>query len=304
MIAMAIAGRPSLVIADEPTTALDVTVQAQILELLARARDEIGCTFVFVTHDLGVASQLADRIAVMYAGRLAEFGTTDAGALRPAHPYTRGLLGRGCACTPTGAGHSRRCPASRPTRAIRRGLRVRAALRAREPTSARPSRRRSGSRPSGAGRGVRARRRARGRRARSSRAGLEWPIAMPLAQAPPLAVSVADVHKSFTLRAGFRKRQKLQALRGVDLGRCPAGASVALVGEWGCGKSTLLRVVAGLLPIDGGEIVLGEGARPQMVFQDAGASLTPWMTIGELVGERLRDEGLRARSARSGSRTR
>jgi peptide/nickel transport system ATP-binding protein len=78
-------------------------------------------------------------------------------------------------------------------------------------------------------------------------------------------------------------------LRGVDL-EVVRGGSVALVGESGCGKSTLLRVVAGLLKHDTGEIVVGEGTRPQIVFQDAGASLTPWMTIGELVGERLRDQ--------------
>jgi len=107
----------------------------------------------------------------------------------------------------------------------------------------------------------------------------------------PIAVSVAEVHKTFQLRAGFRKRQRLEALRGVTLS-VPEGGALALVGESGCGKSTLLRAIAGLMPIDQGEIVLGSGARPQMVFQDAGASLTPWLSVGELVGERLREEGL------------
>ena len=92
MIAMAIAGSPALVVADEPTTALDVTVQAQILALVRELRDEIGCSFLFITHDLGVASQVADRIAVMYAGRLAEVGTTEQVLHEPTHPYTRGLL--------------------------------------------------------------------------------------------------------------------------------------------------------------------------------------------------------------------
>ena len=92
MIAMAVAGEPSLVVADEPTTALDVTVQAQILELLAHLRDETGCTFVLVTHDLGVAAQVADRIAVLYGGRLAEVGAAADVLERPAHPYTTGLL--------------------------------------------------------------------------------------------------------------------------------------------------------------------------------------------------------------------
>ena len=85
MIAMAIAGDPDLIVADEPTTALDVTVQAQVLRLLERLRDEIGCSIVFITHDLGVAAQISDRIAVLYAGRIAEVGPTARGS-RPARP--------------------------------------------------------------------------------------------------------------------------------------------------------------------------------------------------------------------------
>ena len=92
MIALAISCKPSLLIADEPTTALDVTVQAQILELIAHLRDETGCSFVLVTHDLGVAAQIADRIAVLYAGRLAEVGTSASVLGTAAHPYTEGLL--------------------------------------------------------------------------------------------------------------------------------------------------------------------------------------------------------------------
>ncbi|MEY2462914.1 MAG: peptide/nickel transport system ATP-binding protein ddpF, partial [Acidimicrobiaceae bacterium] len=92
MIAMAVAGRPSLVVADEPTTALDVTVQAQILELLGALREEIGCSVVLITHDLGVAAQVADRIAVLYGGRLAELGASTDVFERSAHPYTIGLL--------------------------------------------------------------------------------------------------------------------------------------------------------------------------------------------------------------------
>jgi peptide/nickel transport system ATP-binding protein len=99
------------------------------------------------------------------------------------------------------------------------------------------------------------------------------------------------VHKRFTVRSRVRQRVTLQALRGVDL-TVAEGEVVALVGESGCGKSTLLRAVARLHDIDEGTIRLGPGARPQMVFQDAGASLTPWLTVGELIGERLRDEGL------------
>jgi oligopeptide/dipeptide ABC transporter ATP-binding protein len=92
MIAMAIVNRPQLLIADEPTTALDVTIQAQILELLAQLRAKFGLTMLFISHDLAVVSQVADRVAVMYAGSLVELGVKQQIFQAPAHPYTRGLL--------------------------------------------------------------------------------------------------------------------------------------------------------------------------------------------------------------------
>ena len=92
MIAMAIVNHPQLLIADEPTTALDVTVQAQILELLAGLRETFGLTMLFISHDLAVISQVADRVAIMYAGSLVELGPRDEIFRAPAHPYTRGLL--------------------------------------------------------------------------------------------------------------------------------------------------------------------------------------------------------------------
>jgi peptide/nickel transport system ATP-binding protein len=92
MIAMAIALRPRLLIADEPTTALDVTVQAQILRLLGRLRDELGMAILLITHDLGVIGELADEIAVLYAGQVMESGPREQVLRAPAHPYTQGLL--------------------------------------------------------------------------------------------------------------------------------------------------------------------------------------------------------------------
>jgi oligopeptide/dipeptide ABC transporter ATP-binding protein len=92
MIAMAIVNRPQLLIADEPTTALDVTIQAQILELLAELRRKFGLTMLFISHDLAVVSEVADRVAVMYAGNLVELGSKKDIFHAPAHPYTRGLL--------------------------------------------------------------------------------------------------------------------------------------------------------------------------------------------------------------------
>ena len=92
MIAMALSCNPELLIADEPTTALDVTIQAQILELLDRLQKELGMAVLMITHDLGVIAEVADRVAVMYAGKIVETGTVDEIFASPQHPYTRGLL--------------------------------------------------------------------------------------------------------------------------------------------------------------------------------------------------------------------
>jgi peptide/nickel transport system ATP-binding protein len=100
MIAMAIAGKPDLIIADEPTTALDVTIQAQILDLLVEIVREEGASMALITHDLGVVAETCDRVAVMYAGRVVEVGPVERIFARPEHPYTRGLLN----CIPTLAG--------------------------------------------------------------------------------------------------------------------------------------------------------------------------------------------------------
>jgi peptide/nickel transport system ATP-binding protein len=92
MIALALSCRPSLLLADEPTTALDATVQIQVLILLRKLQKELGMGVIFVTHDLGVAAQIADKVAVMYAGRIVEYGNVRDVLIRPSHPYTRGML--------------------------------------------------------------------------------------------------------------------------------------------------------------------------------------------------------------------
>jgi len=296
MIAIAIAGSPELIIADEPTTALDVTVQAQVLRLLQRLRDEIGCSIVFITHDLGVAAQISDRIAVLYAGRIAEVGPAGEVLGAPAHPYTRGLLRSrltletargsrlaampgsvpsplsplpGCAFSPRCDQATDDCEKSSPEPASVGPGRVSACLLAPGQLVHEP--------------------------AAELDAGPEPVAAQPVGLATadqPAAVTVTDVTKTFTVAP----RGRLQALRGVTL-RVGHGESVALVGESGSGKSTLLRVIAGLEKATTGTVEVAGEQRPQMVFQDAGASLTPWLSVGELIAERLRGRKL-SRAAR------
>jgi peptide/nickel transport system ATP-binding protein len=130
MIAMALSCSPDILIADEPTTALDVTIQAQILNLIRKLKDEFGTAVVLITHDLGVVADLADRIAVMYAGRIIERGTRRDIFYDPQHPYTWGLLGsiaRLDRPKPAARGHPRPAALAAPPA---RGVRVRCPLRA------------------------------------------------------------------------------------------------------------------------------------------------------------------------------
>jgi peptide/nickel transport system ATP-binding protein len=300
MIAMAVAGRPSLVIADEPTTALDVTIQAQILTLLRGLRDETGCSFLLITHDLAVAAQVADRIAVMYAGRLAEVGPTDVVLRDAAHPYSLGLMRlrlslqsdrtrplpslRGEVSNPVdpppGCAFAPRCDAVTEACVVRPP----------EPVEIVPGHRSACLLPV---------EEVRARFADEPVDGLaDEPVDEPDAQvqAQVAAVAVRDVSKTFTIRRGLGRARRLAALRGVGL-TVGQGESVAIVGESGSGKSTLLRAIAGLERPEQGDTGLARNAA-QMVFQDAGASLTPWLTVGELIGERLRGQG-HSRSART-----
>jgi peptide/nickel transport system ATP-binding protein len=297
MIAMAVAGSPSLVIADEPTTALDVMVQAQVLGLLRSLRDEIGCSFLMITHDLGVAAQVADRIAVMYAGRLAEVGPAADVLKSAAHPYSVALtssrlsLGSvkgkplptlpgdvpdpaspppGCPFEPRCALRTDECTASVPApREVAPGHASACILPLSEVRSAAPRRQED----------------------LDSSERVVVPPA-PAATDDP-AAQVNNVARAFRVKGGpSRRRGRLEALRDVSV-TVAEGESVAIVGESGSGKSTLLRVVAGLERADSGAVTLGHAkARPQLVFQDAGASLTPWLTVGALIGERLRHENL------------
>ena len=290
MIAMAVAGNPALIIADEPTTALDVMVQAQVLGLLRSLRDEIGCSVLLITHDLGVAAQVADRVAVMYAGRLAELGPAETVLRSAAHPYSLALTrarlsltaerGRtlatlpgevpdpadpppGCAFAPRCSLATAECLTHLPDPVLVDEGHLSACIR--PPAEVLAAAAEPGQVPVAA----------------------DLPAGLPSSR--PAAARVQELRKTFRVSAG-RRRALLTALGGVDL-EVAEGEAVAIVGESGSGKTTMLRIVAGLERADAGQVKLGPGARPQMVFQDAGASLTPWLSVGTLIAERLRGAG-------------
>lgn len=285
MIAMALAKRPKLIIADEPTTALDVTVQAQILALLRSVRDIADTAILFITHDLGVAQAIADRIVVIRAGRLVESGRTSDVLAAPAHPYTASLL------------------------------RARISLRT-PPRSALPTAIAHVSSES-AGNCVMSDQATHPSTMHAVRVGSDHLVAChpvsltadsltadvslgtnslaicdsgPSAEQNALALQVRALGKTYS--AG---RTAVKAVSDVSF-EVARGEVVSIVGESGSGKSTLLRMIAGIIKPSSGDFKVLDTVRPQMIFQDAGASLTPWLTVGQLLRERLAVEQVPAKS--------
>ncbi len=225
MIAMALANEPDLLIADEPTTALDVTVQAQILKLLKELQREHGMAMLFITHDLGVVRKVADRVCVMTGGKIVEQGATEQIFERPGHPYTGHLI----AAEPKG----------------------------------------------------------------------EPPLADESAE---IVVEGEDVKVWFPIKRGLMRRTvgHVKAVDGIDL-TIRRGQTLGVVGESGSGKTTLGLALMRLISSEGRIAYLGEridgrsfnAMRPlrrhmQIVFQDPFGSLSPRMSIGEIVAEGLR----------------
>ncbi|KXU34764.1 hypothetical protein AXK12_06980 [Cephaloticoccus capnophilus] len=294
MIAMALITRPDLLIADEPTTALDVTVQAQILELIGKQQRELGMAVIFVTHDLAVVSRLCDRTQVMYAGRIVETAPTRELFANPQHPYTRALQ----RCIPALQ------PKGRPLYSIP-GLPPdlskplsEAQLLARFedlPETERVDARRDDG--SAAASGV------------ASAASTDSPEPPRIIGDRP-AIEVRDLHTHFALKTGglfSRQQTVVKAVDGVSL-TIREGEVLGLVGESGCGKSTLSRTLMELVPATAGSVILegrtlnarsmsranaraakGSDTRRamQMIFQDPYASLNPRMSVYDALAEPL-----------------
>lgn len=224
MIAMALINEPDILIADEPTTALDVTVQAEVLSLIKEIQGKMGMAILFITHDLGVVKHFADRVLVMCKGELVEEGMTQSLFDSPKHDYTRMLINS----IPKGA---------------------------KDPVSA----------------------------------------------AAPELLSAEDIRVKFLVKPHFikSKNQYFEAVKGISL-NLKQGETLGIVGESGSGKSTLGRALIGLLPSSGRIVYKGQDVSllndkqrhslkkdVQMVFQDPYGSLSPRMTVGEIITEGL-----------------
>lgn len=291
MIAIALAGDPELLIADEPTTALDVTIQAQILELLAALRAQRDMALLLITHDLGVAAQIADRVAVMYAGQIVEQGPCEAFFKAPVHPYSQmlfqalpdlaqrghmlaaipgqvpdaGMLPSGCRFADRCDRRMDRCTHEMPAwyGTVEWGVRCLLGEHGAMPPAP---------------------------------ISIDPPKLAPRSQAGDVLLEVRDLRVRFDVKQGFaRASQELIAVDQVSFD-LPVARTLALVGESGCGKSTVAKAVLQLIRPDSGSVrfagrTLGilqdEALRRaragfQLIFQDPFASLNPRMRIRDM----------------------
>ncbi|OPZ25992.1 MAG: Glutathione import ATP-binding protein GsiA [Lentisphaerae bacterium ADurb.BinA184] len=303
MIAMALACRPDVLIADEPTTSLDVTIQAQILGLMKDLQAETGMAILFITHDLGIVNQIADRVTVMYGGKTMECGPRAAVFTNMAHPYTRGLFASIPALSQKG--HRLRAIPGNVPAATAYPAGCRFSDRCRE-CFARCLAEDSPLHPVGEGHQAACHRLEPGSTVSRDPAAwmsTETRTGRDLTRAGDALLRVDGLRTHFPVKRGvlLRTVAHVRAVDGVSF-RLMRGGTLALVGESGCGKTTvgfsllrLLREASGTVVFQG-ESTMGWDRRRmramrqrmQIVFQDPFSSLSPRLTVGRIVGEGLR----------------
>ena len=265
MIAMALSCKPSLLIADEPTTALDVTIQAQILQLIRQLQEEMGMAVIFITHDMGVVAEVADRVLVMYHGEAVEEGTCEQIFHNPRHPYTQSLL---AAVPRLGSMRGTDEPAPFPL------------LRITDPEAEQLGTADMDETP----------------------VDMPEPVASVPSVSDGPVLSVDNLITRFDVETGFwgKVKRRVHAVEQVSFNLYP-GETLGLVGESGCGKSTIGRSLIGLetprsgsIVFNGQELTQVSGSQLQKlrrniqyVFQDPYAALDPRLTVGVSIMEPL-----------------
>ncbi|MEK3725334.1 ABC transporter ATP-binding protein [Paenibacillus sp. FSL H8-0034] len=308
MIAMALSCNAKLIVADEPTTALDVTIQAQIVQLLKELTETTGTAMMFITHDLGLVARFAQKVAVMYAGKIVEYGTVQELFAHPKHPYTQSLLmtipkisgeksGRllhiggfphdmknqiiGCSYKERCSAAASRCHMESPPLQERGGTQASACWLE------------HGLQTEGLDKLVSLDKHNKPQTAAASMNYAETAVG----KADGHVLVIKDLHKHFKRDSllPWRKAPEIKAVNGINI-TLQRGETIGIVGESGCGKSTTARMLLGLDEPTSGSIEVSGNI--QIVFQDPYSSFNPKMKIGDIIAEPLNVQGIGTKEER------